>query len=210
MSDGGKGSAPRPFGDREQFERNFDRIFNKQPEMAEPLAKKLMRPSGVLEVGRFSYGNPNIVVFPSSQKLIIGSFCSIADGVTFLLGGNHNTKAVTTYPLNALFMSDDLPWHESGKGQTIVGNDVWIGHGATILSGVRIGDGAVIAAGAVVTKEVQPYSIVAGNPAVVVSTRFDQNTIEHLLQLRWWDWPIEHIRRKAKFLMSNFEGEEQC
>lgn len=152
------------------------------------------------DIGMFTYGAP--VVFPQpGRKLRIGKFCSIAQGVTIHLGGNHRTDRVTTYQFVA-FPSD---WPEAAvlpveevygfsKGDVNIGNDVWIGYGATILSGVTIGDGAVMAARAVVTKDVDPYAIVAGNPARLVRKRFDDGTIHKLMEIRWWDWPIDKIR----------------
>jgi acetyltransferase-like isoleucine patch superfamily enzyme len=132
--------------------------------------------------------------------LKIGKFCSIAARVTIALGGNHRSDLVTTYPFIA-FVAD---WPEAeclsgedvaavSKGDVIIGNDVWIGYGVMILSGVTIGDGAVIGAGSVVTKDVEPYSIVAGNPARLIRKRFNDETIRKLLEIKWWDWPPEKI-----------------
>ncbi|MBR06063.1 MAG: chloramphenicol acetyltransferase [Rickettsiales bacterium] len=133
----------------------------------------------------------------TGDKLIIGKFCMIASDVKFIMNGaNHLTDAITTYPF-AIFGNG---WETAmegrsypQKGDLIIGNDVWIGYNATIMAGVTIGDGAIIATNATVVKDVPPYSIVGGNPAQVIKYRFDEATREKLLQLKWWDWPIEKI-----------------
>ena len=139
-------------------------------------------------------------------KLIIGKYCSIAEKVTFLLGGNHRVDWISTYPFSEFQVTwpnaSGLVGHPATRGDINVGNDVWIGHGATILSGIRIGDGAVIGAGSVVSKDVAPYSIVAGNPAKEIRARFSANEIEKLLQIKWWDWPEDLVRAKVASLCS--------
>lgn len=138
------------------------------------------------------------------DRLIIGRFCMIASGTTFIMnGGNHLTQAVSAYPF-AIFGAD---WADAMdgraypyRGDTVIGNDVWIGHEATIMPGVTIGDGAIIGTKAVVTRDVPPYAIVAGNPAQVVKMRFEAAQIEQLLALQWWHWPIEKITRHVKAL----------
>lgn len=164
-----------------------------------------------IDVGVYTYGKPMVLDWGEGAKLKIGKFCSIADDVKIFLGGNHRADWVSTYPFS--FLLDD--WPEAAKvygipatkGDVIIGNDVWIGYGAIILSGLEIGDGAVIGAGAVVAKSVKPYAIVVGNPAREVKKRFDEKTIERLLTIKWWDWPIEKIRENAKTLCSdNVDG----
>lgn len=131
------------------------------------------------------------------DKLIIGKFCMIASDVTFIMNGaNHLTQSISSYPF-AIFSHD---WQNAmkdktypNKGNTIVGNDVWIGYNVTILPGITIGDGAIIAANTTVTKNVPPYSIVGGNPSKVIKKRFSDEQIETLLELKWWDWDIEKI-----------------
>ena len=138
------------------------------------------------------------------DKLIIGKFCMIASDVTFLMNGaNHLTEAITSYPF-AIFGKD---WQEAMKGKTyptkgdtIIGNDVWIGYKATIMAGVKIGDGAIIGANSVVTKDVEPYSIVGGNPAREIKKRFSDQQVEELLELKWWDWEIERITNNVHHL----------
>jgi acetyltransferase-like isoleucine patch superfamily enzyme len=167
------------------------------------LQSKLMKPADYLSVGRYSYGAPKVLRFPSEARLKVGSFCSIADEVTILLGGNHDSRRISTYPFNALWEDDGLPTHETTRGDVELGSDVWVGYGATILSGVKIGDGAVVAACAVVSRDVPPYAVVAGNPAEVKRYRFREEEIEALLTLRWWDWPLELIRESAADLMGH-------
>ncbi len=141
------------------------------------------------------------------DKLIIGKFCMIASDVTFIMNGaNHLSAAITAYPF-AIFGEDwanamngkDYPT----KGNTIIGNDVWIGYGATIMPGINIGDGAIIATKSVVTKDVAPYSIVGGNPAHGIKKRFSEPEIKELLEIKWWDWPIEKITANVQILTAS-------
>lgn len=133
------------------------------------------------------------------DKLIIGKFCQIATGVRFIMnGGTHALKGFSTYPFRAFGNEwKDVPLESEIKGDTVIGNDVWIGNSVTIMPGIRIGDGAIIATNSVVTKNVEPYSIVGGNPAKLIRDRFDEETIRALLKLKWWDWPIEKITQHA-------------
>ncbi|MDO4314527.1 MAG: CatB-related O-acetyltransferase [Oscillospiraceae bacterium] len=127
------------------------------------------------------------------DRLIIGKFCAIASGVRFIMGpANHRTGSVTTYPFNVFggAWAENTPPHLEQlpfKGDTVVGNDVWIGRNSVILPGVRIGDGAIVAAQSVVTRDVAPYTVVGGNPARLLKNRFDGELTELLLRLRWWD-----------------------
>lgn len=135
----------------------------------------------------------------NGDKLIIGKFCSIACGAKFLFNSaNHTQTSLSTYTFPLFFEEWELEkknvtkaW--DNKGNIIIGNDVWIGYDAIILSGVTIGDGAIIGARAVVTKDVPPYTIVGGVPAKTIRKRFDEKTIKSLLSLKWWDWPEERI-----------------
>lgn len=135
------------------------------------------------------------------DKLIIGKFCAIAEGARFIMNGaNHAMSGFSTYPFNIFGHGweegfDVASWQREVRGDTIIGNDVWIGMEAVILPGVRIGDGAIIAAKSVVSRHVAPYAIVAGNPSTVVKKRFDDKTIEQLLAIAWWDWPVDKIGR---------------
>jgi virginiamycin A acetyltransferase len=134
-------------------------------------------------------------------KLIFGKFCAIAAETRFIMTGDHKLDAISTYPFpifghgwESAFNVYDLPV----KGDIVVGNDVWFGYDCLIKNGVTIGNGAIIAARAVVVKDVPAYSIVAGNPAKVVKMRFDPKTIERLQTIAWWDWDIEKINRNLK------------
>lgn len=143
----------------------------------------------------------------TGDKLIIGKFCMIASGASFIMNGaNHLTKAISSYPF-AIFGNG---WEHAmdgksypTKGDTIIGNDVWIGHNATIMAGVTIGDGAIIAANSTVVKDVEPYSIVGGNPAKEIKKRFSEDEIARLLDLKWWNWPIEKITANVGNLTGN-------
>ena len=135
------------------------------------------------------------------DKLVIGKFCAIAEGARFIMNGaNHAMSGFSTYPFNIFGHGweegfDAATWQRELRGDTIIGNDVWIGMEAVILPGVHIGDGAIIAAKSVVSRHVPPYAIVAGNPSTVVKKRFDDRTIEKLLAIAWWNWPMEKIGR---------------
>lgn len=140
----------------------------------------------------------------NGDKLIIGKFCQIASGVTFIMSGaNHQMNAATTYPFYIMEgWTQTPPTHEELpiKGDTIVGNDVWIGQNATILPGVHIGDGAIIGLGSIVGHDVEPYTIVAGNPAKPIRKRFDDEMIELLLRLQWWNKDIGEIQQLIPLL----------
>lgn len=133
------------------------------------------------------------------DRLIIGKFCSIASGATFIMGpANHRTSSVTTYPFHVFggAWSERTPPHLSElpfKGDIVVGNDVWIGRESVIMPGVKIGDGAIVAAYAVVTRDVPPYGVVGGNPARLLKMRFDEEMIGLLLRLRWWDFEADAL-----------------
>jgi len=153
-------------------------------------------------IGRFTYGEPTVMNW-GEASLEIGSFCSISTNVTILVGGNHRTDWVTTFPFSALWEGyHDITGHPATNGNVIIGNDVWIGTGVTILSGVTIEDGAVIGAGSVVTKNVAPYTIVAGNPARLIRKRFDDDLIDKLLKIKWWEWNVERIRENIHLMLS--------
>ncbi len=151
----------------------------------------------------------------NGDKLVIGRFCSIACGAKFLFNSaNHTLQSLSSYTF-PLFCEQ---WEQAvdptrawdNKGDIVIGNDVWIGYEAVILAGVTIGDGAVIGTQAVVTKDVPPYSIVGGVPARPIRKRFSQETIEGLLALSWWDWPVEQIHRAMPLIQSgDFKGLEE-
>lgn len=159
------------------------------------------------KIGAYTYGKPTILFEDSGAELVIGKFCSIAHDVTIFLGGNHRADWITTYPFNVLTEffpeSEDIKGHPSTKGAVIIGNDVWIGRSVTILSGVTIGHGAIIAAGSVVTKNIGDYEIWGGNPAKIIRKRFEEKEISQLLDLKWWDWNIEKIKKNTHILCSS-------
>jgi len=162
----------------------------------DPLYKKY-------DIGRFTYGAPRILDYSSEKTLKIGKYCSIAESVKIFLGGEHRIDTISTYPFKER-MNLGLD-NAFSRGDVKIGNDVWIGYGATILSGVTIGDGSVIGAYAVVAKDVEPYSIVVGNPAKVIKKRFDEKTISKLLKMKWWDWNEKKIKENIDVITGKFE-----
>ncbi|ERT05314.1 bacterial transferase hexapeptide family protein [Lyngbya aestuarii BL J] len=135
------------------------------------------------------------------DQLIIGKFCSIASDVKFIMnGGNHRTDWFTNYPFPVFGLGWEVAMPESwpNKGDTIISNDVWIGYGATIMPGIHVGDGAIIASQSVVTRSVEPYTVVGGNPAQEIRKRFEKSIIQELLEICWWDWEIDKITRNLK------------
>ena len=163
------------------------------------------------EVGDFTYAaSPKIWTWGEGSKLYIGKFCSIAANVQFLLGGEHHTEWATTYPFNVLSpeLCDCEERVAKTKGDIRIGNDVWIGNDVTILSGVTIGDGAVIGNGAVIASDVEPYSVMIGNPARMIKWRFGSPWImAELQEMRWWDWPDEKLVEALPLLSSgNVDG----
>ena len=151
------------------------------------------------------------------ERLVIGKFCSIACGAKFLFNSaNHTQRSLSTYIFPVLFEEwgldvDRIPEAWDNKGDIVIGNDVWIGYEAVILAGVTIGDGAIVGARAVVTKDVPPYTIVGGVPAKLIRRRFSDQKISQLLELSWWDWPVEKIAASISAIQSgNLEGLEQA
>lgn len=142
------------------------------------------------------------------DRLMVGKFCSIACGAKFIFtSANHSLKSLSTYPFPIFFEEwgldvSDITDAWDNKGDIIVGNDVWIGYEAVILSGVTIGDGAIVGSRAVVTKDIPPYTIVGGVPAKPIRKRFDDVIIARLLELKWWDWSEERIKANLKIIQS--------
>ena len=189
-----------PFSDDSfvPIDRPYTRVINKKP-------------CTFLTLGAGSYVINSVFEWDDSKQtphVLIGRFCSVARDVSFLLGLNHNYKnVVSTYPFDVNFVMEkicaaakitDISYKPETRRydnhyQIIVGNDVWIGQGATIIGGVRIGDGAIIGTNAMVTKNVPPYAIVAGNPARIVNYRFDAETIKKFMAVQWWNWSIKKI-----------------
>lgn len=135
------------------------------------------------------------------DRLVIGKFTAIAEGARFIMNGaNHAMSGFSTYPFNIFGGGweegfDETTWERELRGDTVIGNDVWIGMEAVVMPGVTIGDGAIVAARSVVTHDVPPYAIAAGNAARVVKMRFDKQTVRRLLAVAWWDWPVDKITR---------------
>ncbi len=166
-----------------------------------------------IEVGAFTYyddpGGPEhfaerCVLYHYDfvgDRLVIGRFCALAQGVTFIMNGaNHAMSGFSTYPFNIFGHGweegfDVKTWEAENRGDTTVGHDVWMGMGALVMPGITIGHGAIVAARSVVTHDVPPYAIVGGNPARTMRMRFDERTVERLLAIAWWDWPVDKISR---------------
>ncbi|MEO3386666.1 type B chloramphenicol O-acetyltransferase [Mesorhizobium sp. CAU 1741] len=142
-----------------------------------------------------------------ADRLIIGSFCSIGSGAAFIMAGNqgHRHEWISTFPF---YWMPEVPWFDGARngyqpaGDTIIGNDVWIGSEAIIMPGIRIGDGAVIGTRAVVTRDVEPYAIIGGNPARTIRARFDAADVKLLLEMKWWEWADERLRDAMPILTS--------
>lgn len=149
-----------------------------------------------VHVGNYSYGELKVIDFGGDCNLIIKNFVSVAQDVTFILNGEHHIKTMSTYPFKVKMIGTETE-ESFGKGDIVVDDDVWIGYGAKILSGVHIGQGAVIAAGALVVRDVPPYAIVGGSPSKIISYRFKENTINKLLHCDFSkltkDMVIEHV-----------------
>ncbi|MFM0094175.1 type B chloramphenicol O-acetyltransferase [Paraburkholderia nemoris] len=195
----------------------MENYFN-SPFKGKPLSEQVTNPNII--VGRYSYysgyyhghsfddcarylGSDRTV----GDRLIIGSFCSIGSGATFMMAGNqgHRNDWVTTFPF--FYMQEEPAFAGAcdafePAGDTIVGSDVWIGSEAMIMPGVHIGHGAVIGSRALVTKNVEPYTVVGGNPAKPIRKRFSDGEIEMLLEMNWWDWPLEQIGKSMKLFCS--------
>ncbi|TDO66988.1 LOW QUALITY PROTEIN: virginiamycin A acetyltransferase [Sunxiuqinia elliptica] len=137
------------------------------------------------------------------DKLVIGKFCMIASDVKFIMNGaNHLTNAISSYPFAIFGKAMDGKSYPQ-KGDINIGNDVWIGYNATIMGGVTVGDGAIIATNSTVVRDVEPYSIVGGNPAAEIKKRFSEDIIAKLLKLKWWNWEIEKITENVQSLAGN-------
>lgn len=155
-----------------------------------------------------AFEHRNVLYGYGPERLVIGKYCAIAAGTRFLMAGaGHPTIGVSTFPFT-MFGGDwtdrtlDIVTGMPSRGDTVLGNDVWCGYQATIMPGVRIGDGAIIAAGAVVTTDVPPYTIVGGNPARPIRQRFDDHDVELLLRAAWWDWPVDLVTEHARTIMA--------
>ncbi len=159
-----------------------------------------------VQAGEFTYGIPGIGFCLGGANLSIGKFCSISSEVEIMLGEEYREDWCTTYPFHNWMSEFQCVEGDKLKKDVFIGNDVWIAHGSTILSGVHIGNGSVIGANAVVTKDVEPYSIVGGNPAKLIKKRFDEETIKKLEDIQWWNWEKKYIYDAIPILQSNEIG----
>ncbi|QFZ22697.1 CatB-related O-acetyltransferase [Saccharothrix syringae] len=171
-----------------------------------------------IEVGEYTYYDDpehatgfetrNVLYGYGPEKLVIGRFCALAAGTTFIMAGaNHLTTGVSTFPFTIFGgawqdRTLDLVTGIGTRGDTVVGNDVWFGYDSLVMPGVSIGDGAIVAAGSVVVSDVPPYAVVGGNPARVLKLRFPEDDVARLLRARWWDWPVELITEHARVIMA--------
>ncbi|MBA0052603.1 CatB-related O-acetyltransferase [Streptomyces sp. AJS327] len=180
----------------------------------------LLRPlvtSPLIEVGEFTYYDDpddptafetrNVLYHYGPERLVIGRFCALGEGVRFLMNGaNHRMDGPSTFPFPIMGGSwadhADLLTGLPSRGDTVVGHDVWLGYRATVMPGVRVGNGAVVASGAVVVDDVPDYGVVGGNPARLLRHRHSPADIERLLELAWWDWPLDHLTRHIRTVMS--------
>ncbi|HEY0286598.1 MAG TPA: CatB-related O-acetyltransferase [Pseudomonas sp.] len=152
-------------------------------------------------VGTGTYGIPEVFEFGDDTILRVGSYTSIAAGVRILLGGEHRTDWLTTYPFPAMMDGlEDIKDYAPSKGDVVIGSDCWVCANAMILSGVTIGHGAVVAAGAVVTRDIAPFAVVGGNPCKFIRWRFDEEIRQLLLDTGWWDWSIDEVKSVARIL----------
>ena len=161
-----------------------------------------------ITVGKYTYFDVKITfgLWQPEDKILIGKFCSLAKDITIFGGGEHFTDRATAFPFVLMFAScQERLIDGRNKGATFIGNDVWIGFGATIMSGVKIGNGAVIGAKAVVAKDIPDYAIAVGNPAKVIRYRFSNKTIERLIRLSWWNWELSKILANLDILYQNPE-----
>lgn len=190
--------------------RQAERRLKKLPALYRGQARFNLHYPGQYEFGVGSYGLPLVRDWKEGATLKIGAFCSIATNVQVLLGGHHHTGWLSTYPFSSMLENADLPECSISRGDVVIGSDVWLCSDAIILSGVSIGHGAIVSAGSLVTRDVEPFSIVAGNPAAHVRWRFDETTRTALLDIAWWKWPVEEIVRIAPLLCSGDIGPLQA
>jgi virginiamycin A acetyltransferase len=192
-------------------------VLHPMPGQPRVVLLKPLVTSALIEVGEFSYYDDaehstafetrNVLYHYGPEKLVIGKFCALGEGVRFIMNGaNHRMDGASTFPFPIMGGSwaehfdliTDLP----ARGDTVVGNDVWFGYGVMVMPGVRIGNGAIVASGSVVVDDVPDYAIVGGNPGRVIRYRYDDKDIARLLSLAWWGWPLQHITDHIRTIMS--------
>jgi len=191
-----------------KFRNQIKRLRKRIKKKIFPHSKRSIYTQDILgdryKIGAHTYGRPKVISWEEGTSLKIGKYCSIGPEVTIFLGSEHRTDWVSTYPFPFFWEeARSIPGHPSTKGDVIIGNDVWIGFGVSLLSGVTVGDGAAVGACSVVTRDVPPYAIAAGNPVQVIRYRFDEETIRKLLQIKWWDWPDEKVKENVRFICSD-------
>ena len=176
-----------------------------------------------IEIGEYTYYDDpfhaeefehrNVLYNFGPEKLVIGRYCALAEGVRFIMSGaNHNMSGVSTFPFTIFGgawaeKTLDIALGAPSRGDTVVGNDVWIGYQALIMPGVRIGDGAIIAAGSVVVADVPAYAVVGGNPGKVLRRRYSDEEVEVLHRIAWWDWPVEKVTEHVRVIMAGTVAE---
>lgn len=165
------------------------------------------------EQGAAGFQERNVLYAYGPEKLIIGRYCAIASGTKFMMAGSaHPAMGVSTFPFTIFGgtwaeKTLDVVTGMPSRGDTVIGNDVWFGYGVLVMPGVRIGDGAIVAAGSVVTADVPPYAIVGGSPATVLRKRFAADDIDRLLRAAWWDWPVELVTEHVRTIMTGTPAE---
>ena len=185
------------------LKRLYRKLFNKKPIDIAILRFMQNNPKyAKYNIGVGTYGFPVVYDWNDGSSLTIGNYCSIGDNVSILLGGEHCSDFVSTYPFQSFTKDENLLFDRKTKGNVQFGHDVWIGNNVIILSGVRIGNGAIIGAGSVVTKNVDDFTIVAGNPAKQIRKRFSENQIEKLNSICWWNWDSVKIKNNLQDIVS--------
>ncbi|NYT93291.1 CatB-related O-acetyltransferase [Salinispora sp. H7-4] len=192
-------------------------VLHPMPEQPRLVLLKPLITSPLIEVGEFTYYDDpddptafevrNVLYHYGPERLVIGKFCALGEGVRFIMNGaNHRMDGPSTFPFPIMGGSWsehlDLITNLPGRGDTVVGNDVWFGYRTTVMPGVRIGSGAIVASGSVVVDDVPEYSIVGGNPARVIRRRFPDEEVARLMALAWWDWPLPLITEHIRTIMS--------
>lgn len=192
-------------------------VLHPMPGQPRVVLLKPLITSPLIEVGEFTYYDDpddptafevrNVLYHYGPERLVIGKFCALGEGVRFIMNGaNHRMDGPSTFPFPIMGGSwsehFDLITNLPGRGDTVVGNDVWFGYRTMVMPGVQIGSGAIVASGSVVVDDVPEYSIVGGNPARVIRRRFHEVEVARLMALAWWDWPLQHITDHIRTIMS--------
>ncbi|WP_189925473.1 CatB-related O-acetyltransferase [Kitasatospora xanthocidica] len=192
-------------------------VLHPFPDQPRVVLLKPLVTSPLIEVGEYSYYDDpdgptafetrNVLYHYGPEKLVIGKFCALAEGVRFVMNGaNHRMDGPSTFPFpimgGAWAEHFDLITGLPGRGDTVIGHDVWLGYRTTVMPGVRIGHGAIVAAGSVVTSDIPDYAVAGGNPAKVIRLRHTEADIARLLDIAWWHWPADHLTRHLRTVMS--------